>query len=138
MTIRISRALLSRILKSASDSPDREICGLLLGAGGRVEAVLPAPNVAADPARRFEIDPMVLLRAHKAARGGGQMVLGHYHSHPGGAARPSPCDAGQAHGDGALWLICTPGGDHALWRAAGEGLHGQFVPVSLCVEPGGD
>lgn len=125
------------MMEAAAASPDREVCGLLLGAGGRVEALLPAANVAADPARRFEIDPLVLLRAHKAARRGGQAVLGHYHSHPAGKAEPSPCDAGQAHGDGALWLICTPGGDHGLWRAAGEGLHGQFVPVPLSVEPDG-
>jgi len=131
MTIRISRVLLAHMLEQAAASPDREICGLLLGEGDRVSAVLPAANVADDPARRFEIDPAVLLRAHREARRGGEQVLGHYHSHPSGAARPSRCDADLAHGDGTLWLLCTPGGDYALWRAEGRGLHGQFVELAL-------
>ncbi|OYW86799.1 MAG: hypothetical protein B7Z20_06590 [Sphingobium sp. 32-64-5] len=131
MMARISRALLARIVDDAAASPDREICGLLLGEGGTVRDILPAANVADDPARRFEIDPAVLLGAHRAARRGGWAVIGHYHSHPGGEARPSPCDARSAHGDGALWLICTPKGERAMWIAAGEGLHGQFLPAGL-------
>lgn len=131
MMAHISRALLTRILDEAAASPDREICGLLLGEGMRVRDILPAANVADDPARRFEIDPALLLRAHREARRGGWAILGHYHSHPGGEALPSACDARNAHGDGALWLICTPRGEQAMWMAAGEGLHGQFRPVGL-------
>ncbi|MGE4430577.1 MAG: Mov34/MPN/PAD-1 family protein [Sphingobium sp.] len=135
MMARISRALLARILEEAAASPNREICGLLLGEGMQIMDILPAANVADDPARRFEIDPAVLLRAHREARregaGGARAIIGHYHSHPGGEARPSSCDGERAHGDGALWLICTPQGDRALWIAAGEGLHGQFLPVTL-------
>lgn len=134
MTIRISRALLAQIIDAAAASPEREICGLLIGQEGEVRGVLPAANAAADPATRFEIDPALLLRAQREARRRGDRVLGHYHSHPRGGALPSVQDAREAHGDGALWLLCTPAGDHSLWRAAGEGLHGQFVAVELCVE----
>lgn len=119
------------MLEQAAASPDREICGLLLGEGSRVSELVPAANVADDPSQRFEIDPMVLLRAHREARRGGGQVLGHYHSHPSGVAEPSRCDAELAHADNALWLLCTPGGDYALWRADGRGLHDQFTQMDL-------
>lgn len=98
-----------------------ETCGLLLGRDGAIDAILPAANVAADPARHFELDPAVLLRAHRAARLGGAPLLGHYHSHPSGVARPSATDAACATPDGSLWLIVA-GSTARLWRAdGGEG-----------------
>lgn len=134
MTASISRVLLDRILEAARTSPNREICGLLLGRGDRIATILPTANVAADPARRFEIDPAVLIAAHRRARDGEEAVLGHYHSHPGGAVIPSSCDAVMAHADGALWLICDGAGRHGLWRARGGGLHDMFDPVDLDVD----
>ena len=130
MATRISRAVLEDILARARDNPDGEICGLLLGRGDRITGQIPAANVAENPARRFEIDPAVLLTAHRAARLGGPGVLGHYHSHPSADLAPSLCDAQAAHADGALWLIVS-GGSHALWRAGSDGLHGCFSPVAL-------
>jgi proteasome lid subunit RPN8/RPN11 len=121
MTARISRAVLDAILARAAADPARECCGLLLGADGRIEAAVPAANVADDPARRFEIDPAALIAAHKAARGGAPGPLGHYHSHPSGDPVPSATDAAQAAPDGRLWLIVTPAGGHALWRAEADG-----------------
>ena len=135
----ISRELLNRILDAAQVSPDREVCGLLLGQGDSVTAILPAANVAADPACRFEIDPVVLIGAHRLARGSegcGLAVLGHYHSHPSGDVAPSACDAEMAHADGALWLICDAGRGYGLWRSTGEGLHGRFGAVPLVVGEG--
>lgn len=130
----ISSTLLSRLLAAAKNSPDAEICGLLLGAagvgdGGRIEAAEACANVAPDPARAFEIDPVALFAAHRRARGGGAAVIGHYHSHPSGEAVPSARDAAQAMGDGALWLILT--GDEArLWRTVRVG---AFEAVGLKV-----
>ena len=42
---------------AAHATPDREICGLLLGEGLRVTNILPAANSAPDPATGFAIDP---------------------------------------------------------------------------------
>lgn len=95
---------------------DAEACGLLLGVPGRIEAILPAANVAPDPARHFELDPAVLIAAHRAARHGGPAVIGHYHSHPSGLAQPSMTDAESSAPDGSLWLI-VGGGVARLWRA---------------------
>ena len=93
----------------------------------RIEAAQACANVAANPARTFEIDPAALFAAHPAARRGGPQVIGHYHSHPSGQAVPSARDAAQAMGDGALWLILTA--DTArLWQSVEPG---AFEPVGL-------
>jgi desampylase len=118
-------------LRRAARASRDEICGLLLGHGERVVTALACRNVAAAPATRFELDPAALLAAHRAARAGGPAVLGHYHSHPSGAARPSPRDAADAAPDGSLWLIVA-GDAVTAWRAVHEGaLHGRFDPVAM-------
>ena len=92
----------------------------------------PAANVAAEPARAFELDPAVLIAAHRAARAGGDAILGHYHSHPGGDPQPSSCDAAAAAA-GELWLVVA-GREARLWRAvAGGPLHGAFAAEPMTV-----
>ena len=129
--LEISIALRNEIVAAAAASPGAEVCGLLLGGGSRVERVVACRNVAADPARRFEIDPAALLAAHRAARHGGPAVIGHYHSHPGGGATPSPRDAADAATDGSVWIIVA-GDALTAWRAVrGGALHGRFDPLRL-------
>lgn len=128
----ISSTLLAGLLTDAQNSPDREICGLLYGADGRIAEAEVATNVAADPARAFEIDPTTLFTAHRRARNGGAAVIGHYHSHPSGSAAPSARDAAQAMGDGALWLILTAR-EARLWRSDRVG---AFDEVGLVVDAG--
>lgn len=96
-------------------------------------------NVAPDPLRHFEIDPAALIAAHRASRAGGLAVLGYFHSHPNGLARPSATDARAAAGDGRIWAIvalndvgpsdAAPSGQDAmltLWRDTPSG----FEPLS--------
>jgi proteasome lid subunit RPN8/RPN11 len=130
MAIRISSALLARIVGEAGASP-HEVCGLLFGTSASIEAAEPCRNVAADTATRFEIDPARLLRAHRAARAGGPQLIGCYHSHPGGEATPSREDATCAEANGWLWLI-VGGREAQLYRAIEDGvLHGRFSPVAI-------
>src|SRR3546814_18987331 len=82
----------------------------LTGADGEIGQAVPAANVASDPRRTFEIDPAVLLAAHRRARSEGGLVLGPYHSHPGGRPMPSHRDAARALSGGAIWLIDGDGG----------------------------
>lgn len=133
MAVTISRMLLDQI--QAIAAADRtEVCGLLLGVAGRIEAIAPAVNVAPDPARHFELDPAALIAAHRAARAGGAPIIGHYHSHPSGVAVPSATDAACAAPDGSLWLIVA-GSDARLWVAQGDGAGGvRFAPATLRVE----
>ncbi|MBV2147002.1 M67 family metallopeptidase [Sphingobium sp. AS12] len=132
MAVTISRMLLDQIQAIAAADP-AEVCGLLLGAAGRIEAIAPAANVAPDPARHFELDPAALIAAHRAARAGGAPIIGHYHSHPSGVAVPSATDAACAAPDGSLWLIVA-GSDARLWVAQGDGAGGvRFAPATLRV-----
>lgn len=130
MGYKISSTLLDGLLADAKNAPDREVCGLLYGSGGRIAEAEACANVAADPARSFEVDPAALFAAHRRARSGGPAILGHYHSHPSGAAVPSARDAAQAMGDGALWLILTAR-EGRLWRSDRPGV---FEAVGLEVE----
>lgn len=133
MAVRISSELLAAIIADAAGA-DEEVCGLLLGQGRRIEARLACRNVAAAPVDSFEIDPVQLIAAHRAARAGGPAILGSYHSHPGGIAEPSPRDAVAAAPDGSLWLIV--GADKArLWRATAHGRHvGRFDAEEIIAE----
>ena len=58
-------------------------------------------------------------------------LIGHYHSHPGGRAEPSACDADMAVADGSIWLIIA-GGEVMAWRAVeGGALYGRFDPLPI-------
>ncbi|WP_327194402.1 M67 family metallopeptidase [Novosphingobium organovorum] len=132
----MTRGVCETLHSEAARAAPNECCGLLLGAPGqgegqgegrsdragpeRIVALLPARNVDSDPARRFEIDPLVLLRAHRAAREGGPRVLGYYHSHPTGNPAPSATDAEHSTGDWRIWAIIG-GRDIAFWRDRGNG-----------------
>jgi proteasome lid subunit RPN8/RPN11 len=120
MSVTISSELLGRLLAEAAASPDAEICGLLFGAAAAIEAAEACANVAANPARAFEIDPRSLFAAHRRARSGTRAVIGHYHSHPSGLPVPSRRDAAQAMGDGAVWVILG-GGLARAWRSVEVG-----------------
>ncbi|MET0372859.1 MAG: M67 family metallopeptidase [Rhizorhabdus sp.] len=126
MELTISRALQNEIRRAAGSSPDAEICGLLLGQGRVIEAVLPCANVAIAPEDSFEVDPAALIAAHRTARAGGPAVVGHYHSHPRGLATPSSRDA-EAAEPGSCWIIVA-GDDVRGWFAAGAG---RFVPMTI-------
>ncbi len=138
MGVGISRALLAAILADCAVDPAVERCGLLFGTDAAIAAVRPCANVAAAPARRFELDPAALIAALRAERAGGPRLVGHYHSHPDGQAMPSATDAAAAAPDGRLWLIVAGGGVRA-WRSVtdrqdGALRHGRFAAVDLVVE----
>lgn len=131
--VRISRLLLERITADMASAPDQERCGLLLGRAEHIEDWLSAANVHAAPARHFELDPAVLLRAMRAQRAGGLPVVGHVHSHPSGASAPSQADADAADDGGRLWLIIGSDGP-LLWRAVAGGSHrGAFEHMTLSI-----
>jgi proteasome lid subunit RPN8/RPN11 len=133
--MRLSIAVRNEILEHARDAADVEVCGLLFGEGDRIDRAMPCRNVAPDPTTRFEIDPAMLIAAHRAARRGeGPAVIGHYHSHPNGRPDPSPRDAAAAAPDGHLWLIVADDTITA-WRATANGaIHGRFDAVKLVTD----
>lgn len=85
-----------------------ECCGLLEGSRDgdivRVMGLYPAHNLSnADD--RFEIAPKDHFFAQRHARAAGNAIVGCYHSHPRGAACPSPADLDGAGEEGLVWLI---------------------------------
>ena len=118
-----------------------EACGLLLGHGAlpgpiTVTEVVKSANVASgDRRRRFEVDPAVRFGVERRLRGTPQQLIGHYHSHPDGVARPSDHDVAQAYEPGLVWLIVAVAdgkSQHAkAWALAGSG--GNFEPITLDV-----
>ena len=103
----------AQIVAAARHAAPRECCGLVLGRLSGEDAVAtalhPARNLAAQ-SDRFEIDPADQFAAARAARAAGQTVIGCYHSHPNGMARPSADDLAGAGEENFFWLIATPDG----------------------------
>jgi proteasome lid subunit RPN8/RPN11 len=129
MALRVTRPVLDRLFAEAANAAPDECCGILLGCGALIEDLRPAANMAADPHRRFEIDPQALIEAHRAGRHGRPHVLGYYHSHPAGPAEPSAIDREQSARDGSVWAIVGTSGV-TFWRDEEAG----FVPLSYSVE----
>jgi proteasome lid subunit RPN8/RPN11 len=93
----------------AEAAAPRECCGLLIGhdsaEGLIVSEIVPTANVAADPVRSFEIDPQSQFETLRRLRGSPLRMIGHYHSHPNGAAELSRHDLAMAHDPTAVWLL---------------------------------
>ncbi|HEX8412807.1 MAG TPA: M67 family metallopeptidase [Sphingomicrobium sp.] len=128
MRIEIATGLIDAVIALAAADPEREVCGLLFGAPGRIAGYLPARNVAGDPTTMFEIDPAMLFAVHRAARAGGPVPVGCYHSHPRGSAMPSERDRAGAD-PGHYWLIVA-GRDVALYHARPDGRFDRCQPAS--------
>lgn len=105
MDLEMSRDILDVLQAACKSAHPHEACGILLGTANHITRFVIAANVHPDPATHFEIDPQALIDAHRGAREGGPQVLGYFHSHPCGPARPSATDRAMAAGDGRIWAI---------------------------------
>lgn len=107
--MRIRRADAQVLREEARAGYPFEVCGVLLGRGNAVKAVVPVANrERASPRVRFEIAPEDLVRIQREARDAGLEIVGYYHSHPDHPARPSARDretAAQGLSDGVIHLI---------------------------------
>jgi desampylase len=127
MIVRISSELHHQLLDLARATPDLEVCALLFGEDRTLATFQSVPNVAHRPECRFEIDPVALIAAHKAARGGGAAIIGVFHSHPNGRVGPSPDDLAAAEANGWIWLIAAAG-EMTAWQANRTG---DFDPLVI-------
>lgn len=109
MEVTVTRGVIATMLAAADRAAPAECCGLLLGEGDAIADARPAANVADEPLTRFEIDPAVLIAAHRAARAGGPLISGYFHSHPNGHPLPSATDCAHAGGDNRVWAIVANG-----------------------------
>ena len=127
----VRESVLITIKQKAARAHPLEACGLLLGSANLIAQVTVCANIHATPHSRFEIDPAALIAAHRRARAGGPQVAGYWHSHPTGAALPSPTDQASASGDGRIWAIVA-GDAVSFWRDG----HGGFEALSTRVVAG--
>lgn len=111
--IRLAAAHLDDIRAAAEDAYPSECCGLLVGRHGGAEdvtvtAVEASRNVVTGDARdRFEVDPELRLRLMLRLEGGGEEIVGLYHSHPDHSAEPSARDLAMAYEPDLVWVIAA-------------------------------
>jgi proteasome lid subunit RPN8/RPN11 len=106
--VRIRSELPTDLIERARQDLHRECCGLLAGRDGVIAHVFPAENIAADPARNYEIAPKEIVRLLREFRAQGLEFLGIYHSHPNGENQPSPRDIELAYYSEAAYFIISP------------------------------
>jgi proteasome lid subunit RPN8/RPN11 len=130
----IERTVLDEVIAHARAEAPEECCGILLGAGGRVELACPCRNVAepSERERRFLLDPRDHFAARRLARQRGLAVVGFYHSHPRGPARPSASDRTEAAYPEAATLIVSLDGESAQARLF-EVREGEAIELPLNV-----
>lgn len=105
--LKMSRPLATRLLFEAQKRPDVEVCGFLSARDGVPCEIYPVANIAAEPARRFEMDPAGQIAAMKAMRENGESLLAIYHSHPSAPPEPSIHDIEGLGYPEALYLIIS-------------------------------
>jgi desampylase len=125
----LSGMLAEQIAAEAKAALPGECCGLLEGVmvdgEARICVLHPVRNLSAAE-DCFEIDPADHIATARLARANGHVLLGCYHSHPQGAAAPSPRDLAGAVQEGFIWLIAAPEGLAAfVYSACG------FAPIGL-------
>ncbi|SDC00885.1 desampylase [Natrinema hispanicum] len=103
-------AIREAIFERAREGSPEEICGVLGGTyepdgTSRVHSQYPADNVAENPRTRYEIDPEQQLAIFDRLEARGEEIVGFYHSHPRGPARPSDTDAALATWPDRSYLI---------------------------------
>lgn len=133
LTIRLPRALHDTVIAHCLAERPLEGCGLLLGdRHGDLATVIearPARNLQASTTQ-YEIEPEAVLAADQRARASGQLLLGAWHSHPGGPPVPSAQDRAEAWPDWCYLIVglAEPAAPELrAWRLLGE----SFVEDTL-------
>jgi proteasome lid subunit RPN8/RPN11 len=138
--LRLSAHQADILRQTAAAAYPHECCGLLVGEGEAeitVCEIVPTANVADDPRRTFRIDPQVqfdLLRKLRNSTAGWR-IIGHYHSHPDGAAIPSSHDLAMAYDPEAIWIVVAATADDASAPKAFRHPYGRdgFIEVTVTI-----
>jgi proteasome lid subunit RPN8/RPN11 len=93
--VKISQQLVDAMVTHAREDLPNECCGMIGGRDGEARSVVRVVNAAATPLR-YEMDPQGQFDALKEIEGGGEELIGIYHSHTKSAAYPSQTDVNQA------------------------------------------
>ncbi len=116
--VHVSRDTIDGMVAHARRARPRECCGVLLGTGGRVACAIPMRN-AARGRTRDRVDPAEPIALRRALReiAPSVAIIGVYHSHPRGPARPSETDVIEALYPDWVHLVIGLGGARPAVRA---------------------
>ncbi|HEY0410975.1 MAG TPA: M67 family metallopeptidase [Candidatus Dormibacteraeota bacterium] len=136
----LSPSAAAELRRLAASAYPSEGCGVLVGAPGgggalAVRSVTSGANLAARGRDRFELDPLAILRAERAARAAGLDVLGFWHSHPDHPAVPSRLDTERAWAEYLYVIVSSSAdgtGDVRAWRLLPGA--GGFAEVDMAVD----
>lgn len=130
--LEVPRSAYDAVVEHAREGAPAEVCGLLGGTFGedrsRVAAVERAANAADDPETAYAIAPAEQFALMDRLEADGHSVVGFYHSHPRGPARPSDVDVARATWPSRSYLLVDLAGAHPVvgaWRWDGD--RGRFV-----------
>ena len=128
--MRISGALLQRIVEHARREAPNECCGMVGVRDGHAASVHEAENLAASP-MRFEVDGLQAHRTIEAIEGAGGELGAIYHSHTRSEPYPSQTDVNFAAGwPGVEWIIVGLKGDERVHSYRIEDGHIREVELS--------
>ena len=102
----VQQSAIDAIVAHAQETAPHECCGLLVGAGDRIDQAIRARNLERGPAR-YRIDPRDHIALMKRLRGSDRDVIGAYHSHPRSSAAPSASDVAEAFYPDFVYLIVS-------------------------------
>ena len=115
-------------INHARSAYPEECCGFLIGLNSdarRVHRATAAQNVATPPKRRrYNIDPLELVRADEDARRSNLDLIGVYHSHPDAPVEPSQLDLEHAWPNFTYLVLSIQNGepsDFAAWILTHDG-----------------
>lgn len=131
--VTLPTAVWDQLLRHAAEAAPEECCGLLIGHPGEILEAVPTLNVAAEPVRRFQVDPAAHFAVIRRARAEGTEVIGAYHSHPAGPAVLSETDQAEAFDDPAFVHVLVLPRDQVV--SAFLMISGNFVGVPLVRVP---
>jgi proteasome lid subunit RPN8/RPN11 len=92
-------AVKETIVAHARSAAPKECCGVLVGAGRRVDFAIPLSNTDSSPESAFRVDPAEHIAVRRILRHvvPAREIVGLYHSHPRGPATPSSRDIAECH-----------------------------------------
>lgn len=132
----LTQEVYDAVVDHALGGAPEEACGVLGGEFGdetrQASVVQQAENAAAEPQTTYRVDPEEQFELMENIESAGLDVVGFYHSHPAGPARPSPTDRARANWPGYSYLIVLLTGTHPFvgsWRWTGEEFEPEVVAL---------
>lgn len=110
--ISISKSDLKKILKHGEETYNEECCGLLIGTENKVLEVRKMRNTnSGTRSRRYNIDPLELMKVENEVDERGLEIIGIYHSHPDHPARPSQFDLDHSFPNLSYMVLAVESGE---------------------------